>query len=462
MARVSRKSNGAFLSKLAMGLVFAIVFVYSVYHISLLFFSKDVATIVSGVTTHSETVTGRGYIFREEALLRCDYDGAVDYIARDGSKVSSGEKLADIYEVSTPYIRQQVRELDLYIELLERSEIGAEPLDLVTLRADANASYYRLMQLLSSGESGELSAQIQSMMVILNKITLLGNNASQISETLRLVKDARTTLFEGSYITEKSATGGYFYHEPDGYENVFSLSALQALDETSYYEAVNTYKEQDQKIAPSVYGKLAADSSWYFVVSLSNKEAQSLWDNAKVVEQDEAEDVVDETEDDVIEAVPQSLVTDGSDITEAEGEQYAFGQEYTLRFSENNDTSFRMRLDRLIEAPEHGETICVFYCNRLPDTFEMWRAQDVEISISEVSGIYVPRSALAVQDGLTGVYVLRGSVVYFRKIDIVYEELQFCLASTEISEEKGFYSLENNELIITEGENMFHGRILDK
>ena len=81
--------------------------------------------------------------------------------------------------------------------------------------------------------------------------------------------------------------------------------------------------------------------------------------------------------------------------------------------------------------------------------------------MSTVSGIYVPRSALAKEDGFTGVYVLRGSVVHFRCAKIVYEGYDYCLVAENSPEEGGFYALGTNELIITNGKNLFDGRILD-
>ena len=64
-----KKKNSSFLPKLAMVVIFAIVVVYSAYHLISLFSNNGVKTIVSGVTTHSVTVGGAGYIFRDEYLF---------------------------------------------------------------------------------------------------------------------------------------------------------------------------------------------------------------------------------------------------------------------------------------------------------------------------------------------------------------------------------------------------------
>ena len=66
---MTKRKSSAFLSRLAMGLIFVIAFIYAIYHLISLFTGDDVKTIVSGVTTHSETVGGSGYVFRVETLL---------------------------------------------------------------------------------------------------------------------------------------------------------------------------------------------------------------------------------------------------------------------------------------------------------------------------------------------------------------------------------------------------------
>ena len=80
--------------------------------------------------------------------------------------------------------------------------------------------------------------------------------------------------------------------------------------------------------------------------------------------------------------------------------------------------------------------------------------------MDRVSGIYVPRDVVERVDGFRGVYVLRGSVVYFRRIEIVYEGSDYYLVKDGITDEDTPY-LQVNDLIILNGKNMFDGRVLD-
>ena len=131
-----------------------------------------------------------------------------------------------------------------------------------------------------------------------------------------------------------------------------------------------------------------------------------------------------------------------------------------MPFKENNDTTLVMTLNSRIEANSRKETILIFECNRLPENFSLDRCQNAQIELSSVEGIYVPLSAMERVNGITGVYVLRGSVVYFRKVDIIYNGADFCLVAKRGEPAEGYSYLGTNELIIMNGKNLFDGRIL--
>lgn len=411
---MAKKKNSAFLSKLAMGFIFVIVVIYAVYHLISLFNGDNIKTIEAGVTTHSVTVGASGYIFRDETLLTANNTGVVDYQVENGAKVSSGQKLASVYK-GQGQLRESVLALDRQIALLEKSSLGTEPLDLSALRNEANDTYYKLMELLASGEAGQLSAQIEDIMVTLNRMSALTDDEASISSTLAALKKVRESLFSGEYDTGYAPSSGYFYYLADGYENLFTMQAANSLTEQSFYEMTSRLNDERKEVSARVFGKIADSSGWRFVVPLSAKDASLLELNSS----------------------------------------------FNVRFPENNFTTLPMTLEKKVVATEHEQVLCVFYCNRLPDNFSLERCQSVEVEVSSATGIYVPRTALTVVDGVRGVYVRRGGVVHFRSVEIVYQGADYCLVKENASEQGGYYALGVNELIIYEGKNLFDGRILE-
>ena len=152
------KRKNAFLPKVAMFIFVAIVFVYTAYHLVHLFLADEVMMIISGVTTESETVSGTGYIFRDETLLSSGTAGAVDYFVADGEKIGVGQSIANVYGVSSAkegiLAKRMLLLTDRQISLLQKSVIsGADATDLASLRKDAGDTYYKIMNLISDRDT---------------------------------------------------------------------------------------------------------------------------------------------------------------------------------------------------------------------------------------------------------------------------------------------------------------------
>lgn len=413
------KKSKAFLPKVAMFIFVAIVFVYTSYHLVNLFLSEDIETIISGVTTESDSVSGTGYIFRDEILLTSGTAGAVDYFVADGEKISVGQQIANVYGVSSAsdgiLAKRMLFLTDKQISLLEKSVIsGAEATDLASLRKDAGDTYYKLLNLISERDTSELAVQTEKMMVTMNKMSVLSEGSSTVTASLDSLKNQRASYLVGEHMPQTSPMSGYFYYTPDGFESRFKVSALEKMTANEFYSLVHYYENTEPKLDSAIYGKLAETTHWNFVMPLSQKRAALLED----------------------------------------------GKDYKLTFKENNNTTLTMTLQSRIEATSREESILIFRCNRLPDNFSLARCQNAEIELSSVDGIYVPLSAMEKVDGVRGVYVLRGSVVHFRKVDIIYNGADYCLVAESGEAEGNYEYLGTNELIITNGKNLFDGRIL--
>jgi hypothetical protein len=417
MAKKSR--NSAFWSRLAMGLIFAIVVIYTAYHLITLFTSEDIHTIVSGVTTESSTVSGDGYIFREEKVLYSANTGAVDYFVHNGDKVSRGQAIGRVYGDngrSEADVRGFISLLDEQIALLEQCTSDAmASADLSALRKSADDTYFTLTRLISSGEAGELDYQIEKMMLTLSKIRAITDGDSSVRNVLSALREERDKYFSGNFEEVFSDNSGYFYSTTDGYESLFDISAVDTLDGQGFQELLLQMQNDPQLTHNGAYGKLAPDSKWKFVLPLSPDEAATFNE----------------------------------------------GEYYNVKFTENNNTVFSMLLEKKIVDGEQNRILMVFFCNRLPDNFSFERCMTAQIERSSYSGIYVPRSALAKLDGMRGVYVLRGNVASFRLVEIVYEGSDYVLVRERNDGDGKYYYLGSNELIITNGKNLFDGRIVE-
>ena len=411
---MERKRN-SFSQRLFLGLIFVLVLAYTFYHMVSLF-GESVETFAAGVTTERTVLSENGYVFRDETVLTSSYEGAVDHHTHSGVKVSKGQALATVYDGGRG-ARERIAGLDLQIALLEKSFGGSlDTLEMGALKKSVSDVYDELVKLMATEGTDGLSQRADELLVLLNQMKGLsqGEKAEGYA-TLASLKAQREQILEesGASITHYADASGYFYTEADGYESEFTMAAAEALMPDDFYELIEEMSDRRNSV-DDAYGKISFSSEWVLVLPID-------WSDREYFEE---------------------------------------GVTYSAEFFQNNQTVLPLTLERIMEDPQRSSALLVFRSDRLPDGFSFDRCQSVRLEVDRVSGIYVPKDVVQRVDGLRGVYVLRGNVVYFRRIDITYEGSDYYLVKAGVEDADTPY-LQVNDLIILNGKNMFDGRVLD-
>ncbi len=419
-----KKLGSTFLQRVALGVVCALIFSYTVYHLIGLF-GSELSTFAAGATTETTSLYYNGYVFRDETVLTSGYDGVADYHVKDGTKVTKGQHLATVYEGGTVTRQNELDRIDEQIAVLEKSTgESLKGLDIGEVKASVSETYGMLVNMLASGDTGGLSHRADRLLVYMNQLNELTAGASgedpdfvSGEQTLAVLRETRTQLLcEGGasqeHLAEKS---GYFYRETDGYESRFTMDAARNLSVKSFARLTSEETAASATEQKGAYGKLCTNTEWMLVLS------------AKLTEKAYFE--IDET--------------------------------YLGYFDENNRAEIPLTLVNAVEDESNGRILLVFLADRMPEHFTFSRTQSVRIEVDSVSGIYVPKNVIQRVDGYRGVYILRGNVVYFRYIEIVYEGRDYYLVKQGVESEEKYAYLQVNDLIILNGKNLFDGRVLD-
>ena len=83
-----------------------------------------------------------------------------------------------------------------------------------------------------------------------------------------------------------------------------------------------------------------------------------------------------------------------------------------------------------ISETKDGKTPVIFTSRQMSEELSQLRIERAEIRLEKHEGYAVPNSAIRIVDGEKGVYILRGNLVTFRKINITYSDDDISIAPT--------------------------------
>lgn len=404
------------LKNIGIAVVCLCVLSYSIFHLSSLF-AEEIGTIVVGPTSESRVASINGYIFRDaDIVYRNNYGGAVEYLVKNGEKVSAKTDLARVYaEGGSQLTSEMLAVIDEQIDLLKSTTTERLSVSQLTnLRKRASDAYYSIMKQLASGKSLSLGESQKKLLVSLNSIATLTDEEFKINETLDEMLRVREELLGAGGESEVISTekSGYFYNVVDGYEGDFSGIAARTLTREELTELIGEVQiASDGDIS---IGKMSYDSTWFFVSVIDKKTADN----------------------------------------------FVEGSKYTVEFTSGGHFEIDMTVSRLLVDESAEDSVIVFESDELPKDFN-FRRQTANITLSTISGIYVPKAAVKRENFEKVVYILKGSVVRLRHIDIIYEGSDYYIVSEqprEEDEDKNY--LKSNEQLIVRGSNLFDGRIL--
>ena len=403
------------LKKLGVLLAVVLVLSYIVYHVASLF-SAEIKTVVVGESKEETTVTLDGYLFRDSSPVYSTNTGVADFKISNGDRVAVGDEIARVFEDgSLAESKDMVRLIDNQIALLRQSlDNGSGISRIGELKKSASNAYYSIMSAMAEGTLSGVSSSAKRLLVALNSIEELTNDDFSIKKTIASLESIRSNMLleRGEYETVSANKSGFFYSVTDGHEESFTTAAAKDMSAEEFTALFNT--AVPKRDSANLVGKICGDSIWYFVCEMPL----------------------------------------------ADAEKFSQGEYYNVKFT-GGDYSIKMSLERWLEAPDGESAFLVFRTNVIPAGFGFERRQTAEVITQTTKGIYIPASAVHKVDHKDSVYILKGSVVLVRRIEIIEKGSDYYVVKDGGPDEADEPYLKSNDLLIISGGNLFDGRILD-
>ncbi len=352
------------------------------------------------------------FIVRDETYITTDNSGGtVVSIAEDGKRVSSGDNVAVVFpssESAATYVRMKEleKEIEYYSQLKNRVGIGT----------NTPASYSKLIdeaciEFITTSRETIGSDFDESLTDLRDAIT-----ARQLAVGTELSVDAKLaelqaeliTLSSGNaeYKTIASPNSGYYIGSVDGYEKTVDYNKVDSLTCKEIETLINS-KRQDTPA--NVMGKLVDEFDWYFVCTVPYSESGSI-DVGKSVKVN----------------VPNTAVGTINCTVMHKGDR------------------------------EDDKVSVVIKCNLMNRNLANLRIHDIEIIVDDYVGIKISNDAIREVDGEKGVYVQRGNLIQFRKINIIYSAEDYSVVESVADSAY----LQQYDSVITQGVDLYDGKVV--
>lgn len=408
--------------------------IYALYSIFIGLVNR-LETETAQMITISDTVSTVGVAVRNETIITSDVRGVTVGTVENGGKVFKGETVVNVFDTEVgAQAYRRIREIeDALAEFESMRNAGEE--NASEISAIEKQTDNRLLALSSSIYNGDIPEALElseDILYIINKgqiATKLVENFDARIKELEEEKDQLISLYGDEPNSLRSPLSGYYIREVDGYESLLNTSILENLTPESLDRIMAEHVEIND---PAIIGKIADDYVWNIVCTVTSEEAEKF-----------------------------------------EADKF-----YTIHLPYSDSDSIDARLVR-INLGENGEnSLLVFKCTNMVSDLASFRTQPIVIQVKKFSGLAVSESAIitkpVVKDEndedvvasdsdvaepteVTGVYILWGNEVKFRRIQEIYRDGDTVVCT--VKSDRGWLKMYDDVLIDTE--DLYDGKIVN-
>ena len=383
--------------------------------------SNDIKTEVALPDTAEVCLNVKMFVVRDEKILTETKGSHVVSAIKDGTRVGKNDTVAYSFADSTSagnVLRMnEIKDLlEYYNGLNKESSHVANDTSLFDERIMAGLNDFSSM--VTSGDFTGLSDKQNEMRdAITSKQTATGVKLD-LSASIEALNSEYNQLSASTsgYKEIKSDSTGYYISGTDGCENVLDYDGYEKWTVEDIENAL-TSQIQEGDGSRIVHGY-----NWYMTCLIDKENL--------------------------------SLVREGSF--------------YMISFPDSAIDAVRTELVSLRYDEKAGRSVAVFKCMVMNEELASLRCENANIAVKEYSGFRIRNSAIRGNEkNETGVYIVRGAKMFFRKVNILYTADEYCIVENALENENIAQAGEAENYIgrydeyIVEGRDLAHGKIMD-
>ncbi len=403
--------NGKMMKKISILLVVVLLFSYLIYQ-AVVISKSDIQTQVALSETVYETIDTKCFVLRDEEFIKNSSDGTVVSFAKNGDRVAADDTVSMIFNDSddaNTYLK--ISELKKDIEHFEalNGQANIQAMDIKTLDSKINNKLTDYLNSVDTLDFSSANENADSLRDSLTSKQIATGNSLDYSKKLASLKNELEKLekINLSYSEVKSQKAGYYISGSDGYENAVDFDKI---DEITADDIKSAVKSSPQTVDKNVAGRIIENFSWYILCVVDSDKTVSL----------------------------------------------KLGDTLYVNFPYSGIERLPVEVYKIGERSD-GEAMLILKCELMNDSLTDFRIEDIQVIVSEYNGYKIKNSAIRTVDGQTGVYVVSGNLLGFRKVHIVYANDEYSIVNNPEGE-SGYIRLYDK--VVTKGVELYDNKLV--
>ncbi|MCI5591191.1 MAG: hypothetical protein MR370_00330 [Ruminococcus sp.] len=390
-----------------------IVISYIVYNAFAYSYSPIDTQRLTEETTIEETIDFKGFALRDEKIIDTSASGTVIPLAHDGKRVANGDDIAvvcqnDDQAAAYTKLESLKHELERYKNINDPD--GTQELSADKLNTKISDAYDDIMDAVTTGAYDELPDALTAYADKCATKQILTDGSIDLSAKLTSLEKeiAALTAQNINYSSVKAPKSGYYINTIDGYESALSYKDALSLTSQQIESALNA---EPAAVSGNSLGKIVESYKWYIVGETESQNSSYFKNGAKI----------------------------------------------TVNFPKEGVNHVTMLVEK---ADTQGDKMTVVLsCSLMDETFANMRTEDMQIVTKSHTGYRVPSNVIRFdEDNNTGIYVLRGKIITFIPVEIIYTEDDFAIISSSSSNGK---SVRLYDEVIIKGKDLEDGKVIN-
>ncbi len=403
------KPTGAKL--LAIILCVALLSSYLIYQV-VLASKSDMETQFALKETVYKTINTKCFVIRDEEFIKYNIDGTTVSFAQNGERVGRGDTVSVVFnsaEDASSYhqINEIEKEIQHYKELSGQANFQTLNIESLNRKIENELTDFLEYRDVRDYSKASLSADIFRDSVTGKQIAT--GITPDFSKELASLQSQLDSLKEKQYSYKeiKTDNAGYYINGADGYESTLKFDKIDEIKAEDVKKATQT---EPVSVSSDTVGRIVSSFTWYIACVVPTEDTVNLTKKNALYLNFPYEG---------IEKLPVTL----------------------FKIGERGDK----------------ETMLILSCDLMNEQLSDLRIEDIEIITEEYTGYKISNSAIRTVEGEKGVYVVRGNLVGFRKIHILYSTDTFSIVDNP---EGSSDYIKLYDKVVTKGVELYDNKLL--